>query len=85
VRAPTPIALAVVSSFVAVAVPVELLDEATAELVAPAGGTGGVGDTGGGDPAAVITTVGEAVIAAPPMVPVIVAVPVVVGDVKCAV
>ena len=43
VKAPTPVAEAVVPSLVAVAVPVELVDVPLAELVEPAGGGGGVG------------------------------------------
>ena len=78
-------ALAVVPTFVAVAVPVEPLDVAFAELVAPVGTAGGVGDAGGGVPGAIRATLGELVIATPPMVPVMVAVPVVVGEVKVAV
>ena len=42
VRAPRPVAEAVVLSLVAVAVPVELLEEPLAELVAPAGAVGAV-------------------------------------------
>jgi hypothetical protein len=85
VSAPTPVALAVVPTFVAVAVPVELLDVPFAELAAPVGGAGGVGD-GGGDPEAVNVTVGDVVvIATPPMVPVMVPVLVAVGEVSVAV
>lgn len=86
VSAPTPVALAVVPSFVAVAVPVELPDVPFAELTEPAGGIGAVGDIGVCDPGAIIATVGEAVVIdAPPIVPVMVAVPVVVGEVNVAV
>jgi hypothetical protein len=85
VSAPTPAPLAVVPPLVAVAVPVELLDVAFAELVAPAGGAGAVG-AGGGDPDEVIATVGEVeVIGVPPMVPLRVAVPAKVDDVNVAV
>ena len=45
VRAPTPAALAVVLSLVAVAVPVELAEPPLAELVEPDGGGGGIGVT----------------------------------------
>jgi hypothetical protein len=85
VSAPTPVALAVVPTFVAVAVPVEPPDVAFAELVAPEGAAGGVGNGGGGVPGAIMATLGELVIAAPPMVPVMVAVPAVVGEVRVAV
>jgi hypothetical protein len=85
VSAPTPAPLAVVPLLVATAVPVELLDVALAELVAPAGGAGAVG-AAGGDPDEVIATVGVVVdIAMPPIVPVMVAVPVVVEEVRVAV
>ena len=47
VRAPTPVALAVVLSLVQVAVPDELDEEQFCELVEPAGGAGGVGGGGG--------------------------------------
>jgi hypothetical protein len=47
VRAPTPVADAVVLSLVAVAVPVELDDVPLAELVDPTGAAGGVGEVGG--------------------------------------
>jgi len=82
VSAPTPAPLAVVPPLVAVAVPAEVLDVALAELVAPAGAEGAVG----GEPATTNATVGEVVvIAAPPMVPVMVAVPGVVPAVSMAV
>jgi hypothetical protein len=75
-----------VPTFVAVAVPVELLDVPFAELTEPAGGVGAVGDNGAGEPDVVIATVGEVVvIGTPPMVPEMLAVPVVVGDVRMAV
>jgi hypothetical protein len=85
VSAPTPVALAVVPTFVAVAVPVEPLDVALAELAAPVGAAGGVGDAGGKLPGAIRATLGELVIEVPPMVPVMVAVPVVIGEVRVAV
>lgn len=44
VSALTPVAEVVVSSLVAVAVPVEFDDDPLAELVDPDGGVGGVGD-----------------------------------------
>jgi hypothetical protein len=85
VSAPTPVPLAVVPPLVAVAVPPELLDVAFAELVAPSGAAGALG-AGARDPHAVNVTVDEVmVIAAPPMVPVTVAVPAVVDEVRVAV
>jgi hypothetical protein len=86
VSAPTPAPLAVVPPLVATAVPVEVLDVAFAELVAPAGGAGAVGADGGNEPDEVIATVGVVVdIAIPPIVPEIVAVPRVADEVRVAV
>ncbi len=78
VSAPWPEPLAVVPELVAVAVPPEVSDLPLAELVAPAGAAGGVG----GEVSAIVV---DAVIALPPMVPVIVDVPVVTGEVNVAV
>ncbi len=62
-----------------------MLEIALVELVAPAGGVGAIG-VGGADPDVTNATVGEAeVMAAPPIVPVMVAVPTVVGEVSVAV
>jgi hypothetical protein len=44
--APLPLAVTTVLSLLALAVPVGLLEEPLAELTVPAGGGGGVGDTG---------------------------------------
>jgi len=47
VSAPIPVALAVVASFVAVAIPVELVEDPLEELSEP---TGTAGAVGGGEP-----------------------------------
>jgi hypothetical protein len=80
VTAPTPEALTVVLSLVAVAVPPGFGEVADVELVEPAGGAGAVGT---GVPTVKNETVGDIeVIKAAAMWPVIVAVPVAVPEVK---